>query len=162
MELNGRRQSQADIIVEVAGGAAARSPSSQEPPLGTRPQRIELTTIPRYDSRGGPFNTDRIAGRVTGITPSNADDYRIVIYAKTLEWFVQPREDTPFTTLAANGEFDLKIYLGSEYAVLLVSSSYTNAPPRIPVLPPRGSQVLEVTRVMGIGAPVNKELGEPR
>jgi hypothetical protein len=103
---------------------------------------------------GGPASYGTIAGSVDGITPDNIGSYRLVIYSKTDDWWVQPTAAQPYTLLFPDGRFEEEIHLGSEYAVLLVPESFTNVLPRIPVLPRRGNgQVVDVVKVKGRNGP---------
>jgi len=126
---------------------------SAPPPPDTGTFAIRLTTIPVYDPRGGGDRTNRIAGKVDGITETNATNYWIIIYTKTIDWWVQPRADLPLTTLSASGELDEMIYKGSEYALLLVTKAFkpADAPSPTPVLPSvDGRKVLKEVRVRGV------------
>lgn len=150
LQLDGRDLCSEEVPVYVSGPVSAPSNEVALPPALTGVARIRITAIPRKDEVGGASSNDRIAGKVEGITATNAAMYRVVIYSKTDDWWVQPTAAAPLTMLNEDGTFEEEIHTGSEYAVLLVPESYTNAQPRIPVLPGRGTrQVLEVARVRG-------------
>ena len=58
---------------------------------------IELTLVPPED-QGGTLTSGTISGRVTGARP----DQRVVLYARSGAWYVQPYADRPFTTIQAD------------------------------------------------------------
>ena len=93
--------------------------------------QIRITTVPRYDPIGGPNSSDHIEGRVIGVKPR---DFRVVIYARTDYWYVQPEIANPMTPINKDGLWSATIHTGSRYAALLVRPTY-NAPPKITVLP---------------------------
>jgi hypothetical protein len=153
INVNGKPVCSEEVLVQVVMAVGVNSnDSTLATTTGTG--RIHITVIPRYDEKGGPLKQGRIAGRVDGITAANASSYRVVIYSKTDDWWVQPTAAQPYTMLDDRGNFDEEIYLGSEYAVLFVTDSFTNALPRIPVLPRKGTeQMLDIVRVKEISAP---------
>jgi len=55
---------------------------------------IEITQIPPED-QGGVLKIDRIAGRVKGAR----SDQKVVLYARSGAWYVQPWADQPFTKI---------------------------------------------------------------
>ena len=76
---------------------------------------IAFTRIPQADSSGSAHN-DIIEGRVTGASPGQ----KIVLYAKTGKWWVQPLIDQPITNLRPNFSWTNATHLGTHYAALLV------------------------------------------
>ena len=106
---------------------------------------IAFTTIPPADE-GGPDTSAVIEGRVTGARPGD----RLVLFAKSGVWWVQPLAAEPFTTIGADGTWRSTIHLGTEYAALVVESGYRPAA-TTDVLPQPGGQVLAVASVKGIG-----------
>jgi signal transduction histidine kinase len=100
---------------------------------------IELTLVPPED-QGGTSTSGTISGRVTGAQP----EHRVVLYARSGAWYVQPYADRPFTTIQANSTWTNQIHLGTEYAALLVEPSY--APPALTMtIPGEGDGVVAVT-----------------
>jgi signal transduction histidine kinase len=100
---------------------------------------IELTTVPPADKGGRP-ELDTIKGRVTGAKSGE----RIVLYARSGAWYVQPYADQPFTTINPDSTWSNSTHLGTEYAALLVKPDYT--PPSLTIeLPALGDGVLAVT-----------------
>src|SRR6185503_7688612 len=100
--------------------------------------RIELTNVPPVH-RGGTQDLDVIRGRVTGAN----NDHRVVLYARSGEWYVQPYADQPFTAINADSTFHSPTHLGTEYAALLVERDYV--PPSVTVsVPTPGGGVLAI------------------
>lgn len=97
---------------------------------------INIVKVPSQG--GGPDSRGVISGRVEGVDELQA--YRIVIYALTDHWYVQPTETDPLTMIDANGEWVTQTHLGTSYAALLVEKSYT--PPSQPEFVPQGKEVL--------------------
>lgn len=104
---------------------------------------IEFTRIPAADP-GGPQKTGTIEGRVEGAKPGQ----RIVLYARSGRWFVQPFTDQPFTSIAADSTWKSSTHLGMEYAALLVDAAY-DPPKALDVLPEQGVSVVAVAIVPG-------------
>jgi signal transduction histidine kinase len=111
-------------------------------PASTAPS-IELVKIPRA-AQGGVIDLDTISGSV-----SNArSEHRVVLYARSGIWYVQPWGDQPFTTINPDSTWSSQTHLGTEYAALLVEPGYV--PPSSPfVLPEIGNGVVAVTVVEG-------------
>jgi hypothetical protein len=86
-----------------------------------------------------------IEGKVVGGHPGQ----RIVLFAKASNvWWVQPLDVEPFTRIEQDSSWKSATHLGSEYAALLVDSTYL-PPSTIPVLPKPGGGVLAVATVSG-------------
>ena len=100
---------------------------------------IELTDVPRADKGGGP-ELDVVKGFVTGVK----SEHRIVLYARSGAWYVQPYADQPFTGINADSTWSNSTHLGTEYAALVVEPGYT--PPSSTLeLPSIGNGVVAVT-----------------
>jgi signal transduction histidine kinase len=113
----------------IVGGCDRSSPG--------QPQ-IKLTSVPPVH-RGGTQELDVISGRVTGAN----SEYRVVLYARSGAWYVQPYADQPFTSIGADSTFQSPTHLGTEYAALLVEKGY--APSTVMLaLPGLGGGVLAV------------------
>ena len=69
----------------------------------------------------------RIGGQVHGIDRSERGDYRVVIYAGTNQWYVQPLRTEPLTRIRGNLKWSNKTHLGEAYAALLVREGYVPA-----------------------------------
>ena len=106
---------------------------------------IEFTAVPPA-AAGGSDRTLRIAGRVTGAAPGQ----RIVLYARSGHWWVQPLTVQPFTTVQPNGSWENTTHLGTEYAALLVDGGF-RPPDTTDALPKPGGSVIAVATVKGTG-----------
>lgn len=106
---------------------------------------IEFTVVPE-SSPGGPSKFAPIEGRVAGSQPGQ----RLVLYAKSGTWWVQPFAAQPITTIQPDSKWQSLIHLGNEYAALLVDSNYVPEP-SLPELPAPGGGVIAVARVKGKG-----------
>jgi hypothetical protein len=95
---------------------------------------------------GGPERMARIAGRVNGVHESQ----RIVLFAKSGVWYVQPYRNESMTTIQPDGAWSSSTHLGSEYAALLVRQGY-QPPPTTQALPVLGGEVLASATVRGTG-----------
>jgi hypothetical protein len=104
---------------------------------------IEFTRLPPA-GEGSPEKLDAIEGRVTGAQPGA----RIVVFARSGLWWVQPLADQPFTAIRADSTWKTSTHPGSAYAALLVGSGY-RPPPTLDRLPERGGPVLAVASAEG-------------
>ena len=104
---------------------------------------IEFTEIPRADP-GGQETLSTISGRVIG----GSGDQKIVIYARSGSWFVQPFTDQPFTRIAPNGSSSNTTHLGTEYAALLIEGDFQPTD-RTNSLPGVGDGIIAVAIVPG-------------
>lgn len=110
------------------------------------PPTIVVTEVPPA-SIGGPDRRARISGRVAGATAN----HRVVLYARSGIWYVQPLRQQPYTTIRPDQTWTASIHLGAEYAALLVDDGYL-PPARLDALPAVGNHVLAVTQVAGAGS----------
>jgi hypothetical protein len=117
---------------------------SQKAPSGPA---ITFTKIPPA-AQGGRERVDVISGRVVGAAPGQ----RIVIYAQSGPWWVQPWPDKPFIPIQPDRTWSTPTHLGFEYAALLVDPGY-EPPPTTDVAPTAGGSVAAVETVKGVGAP---------
>ncbi len=108
---------------------------------------IEFTRIPQA-AQGGPERVDTIAGRVHGSHPGE----RIVIYAHSGPWWVQPYSDRPFVPIQSDSTWSTPTHFGLEYAALLVEAGY-RPPLTLDVTPTPGGLVASVAIVKGSGPP---------
>ena len=116
--------------------ASARTPS------------IEFVTVPEF-GEGGPQRLVKIEGHAIGGRPGQ----RIVIYARSGGWWVQPMANEPFTTIQSDGSWRNDTHVGTEYAALLVDAEYRPAA-RADVLPEVGGPIAAVATVKGVGETV--------
>jgi hypothetical protein len=123
-----------------SGGNYSPVPSNSAGNPSTGPS-ITITDVPRKGA--GPEALETIAGTVSGV---NVNECKVVIFARTDTWYVQPYSDSSDTLIQADGTWQSDTHLGSEYAVLLVKNSYK--PPTITgTLPAASGAVLAITRV---------------
>ena len=104
---------------------------------------IEFTVIPQAEE-GAPDKTSPISGRVIG----GRAGQRIVLFAKSGIWWVQPTVDEPFTAIQPDSTWTNSTHPGTEYAALLVEPGY-RPPPTIDVLPSESGDVVAVKSVHG-------------
>src|SRR5262245_16525751 len=105
--------------------------------------RIEFSKIPLLDE-GGAGRIAGIEGRVTGGRPGQ----RIVLYARSGTWYVQPFNDQPFTKIQSDSTWRNPTHLGTEYAALLVEPEYL-PPARVYVLPAKSAAIVAVAVAQG-------------
>jgi hypothetical protein len=106
---------------------------------------IEFSTVPEA-AVGGPDGLAPIAGRVLGARSGQ----RIVLFARSERWWVQPVVTQPFTTIEPNATWKSTIHLGTEYAALLVDADYKPSAV-VESLPARGGGVVAVASRKGSG-----------
>lgn len=112
-----------------------------------RSPSIEFTKIPPA-AQGGRERVDTIAGRVHNARPGQ----KIVIYAHSGTWWVQPWPDHALIPIQADSTFSTETHLGFEYAALLVDPEY-HPLPTVDLAPTQGGPVTLVTSVKGTGTP---------
>ena len=104
---------------------------------------ISITHTPPA-GEGGPEKLETIEGRVAGILP----DQRVVLFALSGVWWVQPFVAQPFTTIEADLSWKSSTHPGTAYAALLVDSMY-HPPPSLKALPEPGGSVLAIATAIG-------------
>lgn len=110
---------------------------------------IIFTKIPPA-REGGPDQTATIAGQVADARPGQ----KIVLYAKSGVWWVQPLVEQPFTDIQSDGSWKADIHFGTEYAALLVEPDYV-PPAKTDSLPKVGRQIAVVSQIDGEKSAVN-------
>ena len=125
------------LVALSATGCLNKAPDAQP--------SIEFTVVPPA-AVGGSDRTAAVSGRVNGARAGQ----RIVLYAKSGVWWVQPLTAEPFTTIAADRTWRSTIHLGTEYAALLVDAGYRPAD-TTDALPQPGAGVVAVASVKGGG-----------
>jgi hypothetical protein len=111
---------------------------------------IEFTVIPEVDW-GGSGIVERIEGHAKGFKTGQ----RIVLFAKSGSWWLQPDDHTPFTAIEPDSTWKNSVHLGTEYAALLVEPGYS--PPTTAaadVLPRKGDGVVAVATVRALPGPL--------
>jgi hypothetical protein len=104
---------------------------------------IEISRVPAAGD-GGPELIGTIEGRVKGARPGQ----RIVLFARSGVWWVQPWANHPFTAIQPDSKWENSTHPGSAYAALLVDSRY-NPPSTVNVLPEKRGPVLAVATAEG-------------
>jgi len=117
--------------------AAARPPSTGVGPA------IEFRQVPSADE-GGTVRLGTIEGWAAGARPGQ----RVVLYARSGDWYVQPFANEPFTQIQADSTWKSSTHLGTEYAALLVDADYV-PPARTPALSGIGGGVAAVAVTAG-------------
>jgi hypothetical protein len=113
---------------------------------------IVFTRVPPA-AEGGKDKIDVIQGRVIGSRP----EQRIVLYARTGAWWVQPLANEPFTKINADGTWVNSTHVGAEYAAVLVEPGY-NPATTVNTLPLAGDVVAAVAVAKAGSALVSKML----
>jgi hypothetical protein len=99
---------------------------------------IEFTRVPAL-GEGSPDKLDPIEGRVTGALPGQ----RIVLFALSGMWWVQPLSTEPYTSIQKDSTWRSFSHPGISYAALLVDDRYF-PPATAASLPAKGGHVLAV------------------
>jgi hypothetical protein len=128
------------VLVSICALAPGCRPNDQ----AARPA-IAFTVVPQA-APGGTADLASISGRVDGARPGN----RIVLFARSGVWWVQPFALRPYTEIAGDATWTSSIHLGTDYGALLVESGY-QPPATIDRLPDPGGPVLAVATVKGRG-----------
>lgn len=131
-----------DVWRENARVAHAELPVRLDSMSGNEAQRrhdvqVAISLVPPFDSAGGPFTRDTIAGTVTAV---RSPDYRVVVFARADVWYIQPHPNT-LHPIDAQGAWGTWTHTGSSYGVLVVRSGF-NPLPRYDLLPPVGGDVV--------------------
>jgi hypothetical protein len=108
---------------------------------------IEFTKVPPA-AQGGRERVDTISGRVAGAHPGQ----RIVVYARSGPWWVQPWPDKPFIPIQSDSTWSTETHLGFEYAAMLVEPTY-HPPPTMDIAPTSSGSIVTVKIEMGVGTP---------
>jgi hypothetical protein len=116
----------------------------QSKPVDNQPS-IEFTHVPPA-AEGGRERVDTISGRVRNARPTE----KIVIYAHSGQWWVQPWPDRPFIPIQADSTWSTETHLGFEYAALLVEPDY-HPFPTMDIAPTQGGYVAVAKIVKGVG-----------
>jgi hypothetical protein len=112
-------------------------------PLPRGAPSIEFTKLPP-SGEGSPDRLDPIEGRVINAAPGE----RIVLFARSGVWWVQPTVDQPFTTIQPDGTWKNFTHPGSAYAALLVKPGYLS-PTTSNGVPEKGGDIVTVAVVEG-------------
>jgi len=85
---------------------------------------VKLDRTPVLDSIGGDRDVDTISGTVKS---KYIKKNKIVIYAFTTMWYIQPLDTQPFTEINPSGKWKSATHRGSKYLIMLVEPEYTPA-----------------------------------
>lgn len=107
--------------------------------------KIAITVLPPYDEKGGPNRMKDIEG--TASVPGDCQDCRVVLFARTDTWYVQPYIRSPYTKIDKS-HWKNGTHLGTDYAALLVRSSY-KPPATTDKLPDVGGDVIALDEQVG-------------
>lgn len=127
------------LLLAGLGGAGAGCGISK---AGVEPS-IEFVHVPPAGD-GSPDKLEQIQGRVTGARPGQ----RIVLFALSGVWWVQPITEHPFTPIRPDSTWKNTTHPGVAYAALLVDARY-RPPLTVNTLPERGGPVVAVATVRG-------------
>jgi hypothetical protein len=105
--------------------------------------RIEFSRIPP-GGEGNPDKLEQIEGRVSAAQPGQ----RVVLFALSGIWWVQPLANQPFTPIQPDSTWKNWTHPGSAYAALLVDSQF-HPPANLTALPDKGGAVLAVATAHG-------------
>ena len=106
--------------------------------------KISFTQVPEWNT-GDRDDEDVIEGKVSGARQGQ----QMVLYTKCGQlWWLQPLLASPFTAILPDKAWRNEVHLGTEYAALLVDSSYHPAPV-LRQLPGRGAAVAQVAVARG-------------
>jgi hypothetical protein len=85
-----------------------------------------------------------IAGRAKGFRKGQ----RIVLFAKSGAWWIQPSDQQPFTAIEPDATWKSSVHLGTDYAALLVEPGYLPpATANVAAIPDKGAGIVAVARV---------------
>src|SRR5271156_568792 len=93
---------------------------------------IQITQVPPVNP-GGPVQMDFIEGRVANFKAGQ----RIVLYARSGIWWIQPFANQPVTQIQPDSTWKNSTHLGTDYAAILVDAGY-QPPSKMAVLPAEG------------------------
>jgi len=104
---------------------------------------IEFSRLPPAGEGNGEF-LQTIAGRVAGAKPGD----RIVLFAHSGMWWIQPVWERPFTAIQPDSTWTNSTHPGVGYAAVLVDGAY-KPPTTLNALPPTGGLVRAVAVAEG-------------
>jgi hypothetical protein len=91
------------------------------PQASEQKPKVDITLAPKCGD--GADSQGNIEGTVTGL--QSPENYKIVLYAHTDKWYVQPLGDSPLTEIGADGKWSNWTHLGGRYAALVVPASFS-------------------------------------
>src|ERR1700724_4925908 len=112
---------------------------------GKKGSTIKIVDVPAYDEKGGADHVGTIKGTVSGM--ADCKDCKVVIFARTNAWWVQPVADAPYTQIVG-GKWESETHLGTRYAAVLAHAPY-KAPATVDKLPDIDGVVVAVDQKPG-------------
>lgn len=131
------------------GVVVIERPNADREPTFTDPPRIWFTTVPPKDRYGGSNQTSTVVGEFSS---GSLSGLRVVLLSRTVTgWYVQDRAGESLAELSPGGSWSAEIYLGSQYAALLVLPDFALNSLARPCsnLPPVGGNVVAKAVVDG-------------
>jgi hypothetical protein len=126
------------LFIVVSNGKSARLIQKEE--ASSKPG-IAISHVPQRGA--GPEGMRTIAGTVSGVGTRRV---RVVLFARTNTWYVQPYAASPYTAIGTDGKWQTQTHLGDEYAALLVEATY-KPPAMTDTLPEVDGPVLAIATV---------------
>lgn len=119
IEIGTKTQIRSGMILMFAGLLSALT-ACHKTAQSSLESRILFTQVPQWDV-GDLNQEDVIEGTVSGAHPGQ----KMVLYSKNAGlWWLQPRLSSPFTPILPHGVWRNEVHLATDYAALLVDSSY--------------------------------------
>lgn len=107
--------------------------------LRTKNEHIMLNQTPITDSLGGDVKIDTISGEVN---IESSEKYKIIIYAYTDMWYIQPSTINPKINIIG-GKWKTATHLGKKYGVMLVKDTF-QPKNKIQNLPQIDREIIEI------------------
>lgn len=111
------------------------SQQKAQAPSGT----ITITHVPPT-GQGDPNRTHPITGTARATALASC---RVVIFAHTDAWYVQPATDRPLTEIGDDGTWNTSTHPGDHYAAVLACGTY-NPPAKADALPIKRAPVVAI------------------
>ena len=137
-------QSRPSVVLFAAGAVVGLVLTSCRRAPAVETPSIEISRIPPAGD-GSPDRLEAIEGRVRGARPGD----RVVLFALSGSWWVQPLGNEPFTAIQSDATWKTSTHPGSIYGALLVDSRY-RPPLTVNTLPEKGGPVLAVATAEGM------------
>jgi cell division protein FtsB len=134
-------KSMKDEIAKLKSASLDSSRQTTSSQQSSAKPEIEIVEVP---PRGEYPKKGNISGKARNIADIEA--YKVVIYAETDQWYVQPYVAAPLTEIANDGSWGAQIFLGYRYGLLLVRKSY-QPDAKIMALPKVGGDVIAVKTI---------------
>jgi hypothetical protein len=145
--LNGNEKTVAKAGVFLSGALALGALLAGCGPRSSEHPTIQIKRLPQTGA-GGPQQLDFIEGSVNGAQAGQ----KVVLYAHSGIWWVQPFEDQPDTRILPDGTWKNSTHLGTEYAAMLVDANYHPAS-KVNSLPALGNGVSAIAVKLGAPGP---------